>query len=77
MSTRTDLAVSESNDGVIIIVQHPDQWPNSGSFVPAPSQTAIVIKPTFSYTTADVRRLTPEARQCLNVSGIKSMNLVN
>lgn len=44
-----------------------DQWPNNAFFVPPGSQTAVVIKPTFSYTTHDVRRLLPEQRQCLNV----------
>lgn len=68
MSTRTDIAISEDIDGVIIIVQHPDQWPNYGHFVPTGSQTAVVIKSTYSYTTEDVRRLSPEQRQCLNVS---------
>lgn len=68
LSARSDIALQEDVDGVTIIVQHPDQWPNSGQFVPSGSQTAIVIKPTFSYTTEDVRRLSPEERQCLNVS---------
>lgn len=68
MSTRTDIAIDEDADGVMVVVQHPNQWPNSGYFVPAGSHTAVVIKPTYSYTTEDVRRLTPEERQCLNVS---------
>lgn len=67
LSARSDIALQEDVDGVIIIVQHPDQWPNSGQFVPSGSQTAVVIKPTYSYTTDDVRRLSPEERQCLNV----------
>jgi acid-sensing ion channel, other len=72
MSSRTDLAIDEENDGVTVIVQHPNQWPNAGIFVPSGTQTSIVIKPTFSYTTEDVKRLTPEQRQCLNVSSIES-----
>lgn len=68
LSVRSDLAVTEDSDGVIVIVQHPDQWPNSGFFIPSSSQTSVVIKPIYSYTTKDVRRLTPEERQCLNVS---------
>ena len=67
MSTRTDIALINEANGVTIVVQHPDQWPNSGIFIPTGSQTAVVIKPTFSYTTDDVRRLSPEQRQCLNV----------
>lgn len=68
LSTRLDIALHTDTDGVTIIVQHPDEWPNSGQFVPSGSQTAIVVKPTYSYTTEDVRRLEPEERQCLNVS---------
>lgn len=71
LSSRSDLSLREAIDGVIVIVQHPEQWPNSGYFIPSSSQTTIAIKPTYSYTTADVRRLTPEERQCLNVSGNK------
>lgn len=67
MSTRSDIALQADIDGVTIIVQHPDQWPNSGQFVPSGSQTAIIVKPTYSYTTEDVRRLKPAERQCLNV----------
>lgn len=67
MSTRTDLALKADTDGVTVIVQHPFQWPNSGQFVPTGSQTGIVVKPTYSYTTEDVRRLDPQDRQCLNV----------
>lgn len=69
LSTRSDLAITEDLPGVIIIVQHPDQWPNSGQFVPSGSTTSVIIKPTYSYTTDDVRRLSPDQRQCLNVSG--------
>lgn len=70
MSTRADIAIDEDVDGVVIIVQHPDQWPNSGQFIPAGSQTAVVIKPTYSYTTEDVRSLSPDQRQCLNVRSL-------
>lgn len=68
LSTRTDISLQEELDGVIVIVHHPSQWPNSGYFVPSGSTTSIVIKPTYSYTTNDVRRLDPNQRQCLNVS---------
>lgn len=68
LSTRTDIAMMEASDGLIIMVNHPDQWPNSGLFVPGKSQTSVNIKPTYSYTTDDVRKLRPDQRQCLNVS---------
>lgn len=68
LSTRTDIALLEKFDGALVIISHPDQWPNSAYFVPGKSQTSFVIKPTYSYTTDDVRKLRPEQRQCLNVS---------
>lgn len=67
MSTRKDIAIDEEVDGVLVMVQHPNQWPNNGIFITTGSHTSVVIKPTFSYTTEDVKRLTPEERQCLNV----------
>lgn len=68
LSTRADVAVNSTVDGVMAIVQHPNQWPNSGVFIPTGSTAAVVIKPTVSYTTDDVRQLAPAVRQCLNVS---------
>jgi len=67
LSTRTDLSLTHEVNGIRLQINHPNQWPNSASFVPAGSATYITIKPTFSYTTEDVRRLHPDQRQCLNV----------
>lgn len=67
LSTRDDVAFKNDLDGVTIVVQHPDQWPNSGHFIPTGSQTAVTIKPTVSVITDDVQRMKPEEKQCLNV----------
>lgn len=67
VTTRTDIGFDRDINGVRILLNHPDQWPNSANFVPAGSATYIAIRPTFSYTASDVRRLHPKQRQCLNV----------
>lgn len=67
MSTRTDIAIDDEDDGVIMITQHPNQWPNNGRFVSTRSQIAVAITPTLFYTTDDVLKLLPEQRQCLQV----------
>lgn len=79
LSTRTDIASNISNDGIIVMVGHPNQWPGTGRFVPGKSATSIVIKPTYSYTTDDVRALSPDQRQCLNVrcKQNKNQSLIN
>lgn len=69
LSTRADIAEKVFNDGISVVVNHPNQWPvNSERFVPGSSDVSIVIKPTYSYTTDDVRSMSIEQRQCLNVS---------
>lgn len=50
--------------GLLIMVHDPEQWPNSGYFIPSSTMTAIVIKPIYSYATTDVRRLTVKQRKC-------------
>ncbi|KAL7030541.1 hypothetical protein ACKWTF_006702 [Chironomus riparius] len=72
LSTRTDISLPHEVNGIRLLINHPKQWPNSASFVPAGSATYITIKPTFSYTTEDVRRLHPDQRQCLNDDESKS-----
>lgn len=56
---------SANTNGFMVAVHSPMVWPNSARFIPTGSITAVVIKPTYSYTTSDVRRLTPEVRECL------------
>lgn len=48
-----------------IMVHHPMQWPDYAYFIPAGTQTTVVIKPTFSYTTSDVSWLSISDRECL------------
>lgn len=47
------------------MANHPFSWPGSAFFVPKGTSTAVNIKPSYSYTTSDVQRLTPADRQCL------------
>jgi len=47
------------------MVNHPSAWPNSAYFIPRGTSTAVIIKPTYSYSTSDVKRLSPIERQCL------------
>lgn len=68
LTTRDDVAFKNDLDGVMVVVQHPDQWPNSGHFIPTGSQTGVTIKPTLSVITDDVKRMKPEEKQCLNVN---------
>lgn len=68
LTTRTDIAINSTIDGISVLVNHPNQWPMNSRSVPGSSSTSIVIKPTYSYTTDDVRAMSPEQRQCLNVS---------
>ncbi|KAG5683041.1 hypothetical protein PVAND_012348 [Polypedilum vanderplanki] len=72
ISTRTDLSLKEEINGIKVIVVHPNQWPNTGNFIPSGSTTSITIRPTFFYTTDDVRNLEPDDRQCLNDDESKS-----
>jgi hypothetical protein len=48
-----------------IIVHHPEQYPNSGYFIPTATQTSVVIKPSYSYATDTVKKLSTEDRQCV------------
>lgn len=47
------------------MANHPFSWPGSAYFVPKGTSTAVIIKPSYSYTTVDVKRLSPLERQCL------------
>ena len=48
-----------------MVLHHPLEWPNSGYFIPGGSSTSVILKPTYSYTTADVKRLSTQQRQCI------------
>lgn len=48
-----------------VIVHHPLQWPSEAHFIPPGTTTSIVIKPTYSYITSRVERLSPSERACL------------
>lgn len=57
------------------MANHPLSWPGTAYFVPKGTSTSVVIKPSYSYTTSDVRRLLPVDRKCLyTVSGKFSMS---
>lgn len=47
------------------MANHPNTWPGSAYFVPKGTSTAVIIKPSYSYTTSDVERLAPADRKCL------------
>lgn len=55
---------TDRQTGISIMLHDPEQWPYNGYFIPTATMTAVVIKPTFSYATNDVRRLTPHQRKC-------------
>lgn len=48
-----------------LMVHHPMQWPYSKHIIPAGAHANVVIKPTFSYATPDVKRLAIGDRNCL------------
>ncbi|KAJ6635968.1 Pickpocket protein 19 [Pseudolycoriella hygida] len=54
-----------TSSGILIMVNHPFSWPNSAYFIPKGTSTAVIIKPSYSYTTSAVRSLLPSVRQCL------------
>lgn len=58
------------------MVNHPMQWPsNNKYFIPAGAHTNVVIKPTFSYATNDVKRLAFGDRNCLFSGEIAKMKV--
>lgn len=65
INTASELSLKTELSGVIAIIHHPYEWPNNGYYIPSGTTTSIVIKPTYSYTTPDVSRLSPEERQCI------------
>lgn len=59
-----------------IIITHPQQWPNTANFVPSPSTSSIVIKPSYSYTTPAVHGLMEAERQCVYEVFIRATILI-
>jgi hypothetical protein len=53
-----------SQQGVLVLINHPFQHPNDANFIAIKSLTAITIKPTAFSTSDDVKNLHPDDRQC-------------
>lgn len=66
MNTAINSTMNTEWNGVIVVVSDPFELPIQGQFIPKGTLTSIVIKPTLSYTTSDVNKLTPIQRQCMN-----------
>lgn len=66
MNTAINSSMNIEWNGVIVVVSDPFELPNKGQFIPRGTITSIVIKPTLSYRTADVNKLAPIQRQCMN-----------
>ena len=76
LNIASQLSLKKELSGVIAIIHHPFEWPNNGHYIPSGTTTSIVIKPTYSYTTPDVSRLSPDERQCImDDESNKSMTL--
>lgn len=39
-----------------VLVHNPNQWPHTAQFIPSGTLSTVVIKPTYSYTTARMNR---------------------
>lgn len=56
--------ISQFLSGVMVNVNHPNEWPSSGRYVAAGMMINLNIKPTAFSTSDDVSGLSPEDRQC-------------
>lgn len=66
MSTHPDTRVNRTNSqiGIMAIINHPQEHPSNANFVAGKSITSLIIKPTAFSTSDDVRSLAPDDRQC-------------
>lgn len=56
--------ITNTDPGIIAMIQHPFEWPRDTQFFSAGSLTALKIRPTVFSTSDEVRGLDPEERQC-------------
>jgi Amiloride-sensitive sodium channel len=66
MNVNPEFVVERKNNelGILAIIHHPHEHPNSAQFIAAKSITSLIIKPTTFSTSDDVKRLSPIDRQC-------------
>ncbi|XP_055700455.1 pickpocket protein 19-like isoform X1 [Phlebotomus papatasi] len=50
--------------GVLVVIHHPEVWPQTAKFIPTGSITIFSITPTFAYSSSGVKRFPPAQRGC-------------
>lgn len=66
MHTNPDTKVNRTNSqtGIMAIINHPQEHPSNANFVAGKSITSLIVKPTSFSTSVDVSSLAPDDRQC-------------
>lgn len=72
-----DVVTDDIKPGVFTVVHHSGEWPRSGMFISAGSNTAVRVKPIVFSTSDDVKSLTPEKRQCYFEHEAKPLKLMH